>query len=131
KMDILIKEESAELKKKYGDARRSVINEEEATELTNEDLIAHLEVSVTLSQRGYIKRVPANTYRAQRRGGKGIRGMQTREEDAVYRLLVADTHDTLLVFTDRGKVYSLKTYEVPDAARQARGLPIVHLVSMT
>src|SRR5207244_12635303 len=80
KMDVLIKEESAELKKKYGDARRSVINEEEATELTNEDLIAHLEVSVTLSQRGYIKRVPADTYRRQRRGGKGIRGMQTREE---------------------------------------------------
>ncbi len=131
KIDFLIKEDASDLKKKYGDGRRTQISAEEAAELTNEDLIAHQEVAVTLSQRGYIKRVPADTYRRQRRGGKGIRGMQTREEDAVYRLLIADTHDSLLVFTDRGKVYHLKTYEVPDAARQSRGLPIVHVVNMT
>ncbi|MBI2887906.1 MAG: DNA gyrase subunit A [Chloroflexi bacterium] len=130
KIDFLVKEESADLKKKYGGPRRTQISEEEAAELTDADLIAHQEVVVTLSLRGYVKRVPADTYRNQRRGGRGITGMVTREQDAVYRLLVADTHDSLLVFTDRGKVYQLRCYEVPDVSRQARGLPLIHLVNL-
>ena len=130
KIDVLIKEESADLKKKYGDARRSIINAEEFTELTAEDLIPHQEVVITLSQRGYIKRVPADTYRQQHRGGRGILGMQTRERDAVYKLLIVDTHNSLLVFTDRGRVYQLKAYDVPDASRQGRGIPLVHLVTL-
>ena len=76
---------------------------------------------VTLSRRGYIKRLPLDTYRPQRRGGKGVTGMPTREEDAVHRLIVADTHDNLLFFTDRGRVFQLTAHEMPDASRQAKG----------
>ena len=130
KIDFLIKEESADLKKKYGNSRRSVINAEEATELTAEDLVPHQEVVVTLSQRGYIKRVPSETYRRQHRGGLGIQAMTMREKDAPYRLLVADTHDDLLVFTDKGKVYRLRCWDVPEGTRQSRGVPLVHLVSL-
>ena len=131
KIDALIKEDNADLKKKYGDARRTQISEQEAAAFTEEDLIPHQEVVVSLSQRGYIKRVAADTYRQQRRGGRGILGMVTREQDAVYRLVVTDTHSGLLVFTNRGKVYQVKCYDVPDASRQGRGLPIVHLLNLT
>ncbi len=131
KIDFLIKEDFAELKKKYGGQRRSIISDQEAAVLTDEDLIPHQEVAVTQSVRGYAKRVPADTYRRQHRGGRGILGMQTRERDALYRLCVADTHDDLLVFTDKGKVYRIKTYEVPDASRQGRGVPWVQLISIS
>ena len=130
KIDFLIKEEAGDLAKKYGNPRRSQISDEEATDLTAEDLIPHQEVVVTQSQRGYVKRVPADTYRQQRRGGRGIVGMVTRERDAVHRLCIADTHDNLLIFTDRGKVYQLRCHEIPDASRQGRGLPWVQLVNL-
>src|SRR5579884_1499413 len=98
----LIKADLAELKEKYGDARRSDIREAEAGEFKDEDLIPNEEVVVTLTEKGYIKRLPSSTYRAQRRGGRGITGMTTREDDTVRHLLITHTHDSLLFFTDRG-----------------------------
>jgi DNA gyrase subunit A len=130
KIDYLIKEDAQEIKKKYGDPRRTRIIDQELEELTEEDLVPHQEVVVTLSSRGYIKRLPLDTYRLQRRGGRGITGMTTREADAVYRLLVADTHDSLLFFTGRGCVFQLRAYDMPDAKRQAKGDALVNLIDM-
>jgi DNA gyrase subunit A len=130
KIDYLIKEDAEDVKKKYGDPRRTRIIDQELEELTDEDLVPHQEVVVTLSSRGYIKRMPLDTYRLQRRGGRGITGMTTREADAVYRLLVADTHDSLLFFTGRGCVFRLRAYDLPDAKRQAKGEALVNLIDM-
>jgi DNA gyrase subunit A len=130
KIDFLIREETLEVKKKYGDERRTQVVDQEVEDFSEEDLIAHQEVVVTLTGRGYIKRVPLETYRVQRRGGRGVTGMGVREADAIRRLLVADTHDNLLFFTDRGRVFQLKAHEVPDASRQARGLPLVNLIEI-
>jgi DNA gyrase subunit A len=130
KIDILIKDETVELKTKYGDERRTQIVAQEAEQFSQEDLIAHQEVVITISQRGYIKRLPLETYRPQRRGGRGITGMVTREADAVHRLVVADTHDSLLFFTDRGRVFQLRAFDVPDASRQAKGLPLINLIDV-
>jgi DNA gyrase subunit A len=130
KIEGVVREEVVELRDKYGDERRTEINDQEARDFTKAELVPHQEVAVTLSQRGYIKRVPASTYRIQRRGGRGIRGMITREADAVKHLLVCDTHDTLFFFTNRGRVAPLKCYELPaDASRTARGLPLVNYIS--
>mgnify|MGYP003694633177 CR=1 FL=1 len=95
--------------------------------MTDEDLIADEDVVVTISGRGYIKRQPVATYRRQHRGGKGIIGHVTREEDAVEHLLVANTHDWALFFTNRGRVFSAKVHAIPDASRQAKGIPIINL----
>ena len=130
KIDFLIVDDANELKRKYGDDRRTQIIASEVEQLNEEDFIAHQEVVVTLSNRGYIKRLPLETYRLQHRGGRGIRGMQTREEDEVRRLIVSDTHDSLLFFTDRGRVFHLRAYEVPDASRQARGIPLINLIEI-
>ncbi|MBI2760877.1 MAG: DNA gyrase subunit A [Chloroflexi bacterium] len=130
KVDALIKEETAELKKKHGDARRTQIIDQELENFSDEDLIPHEGAVVTLSNRGYIKRVPLETYRKQKRGGRGITGMVTREEDAVRRLIVADTHSNLLFFTDRGRVFPLKVFEVPDASRTAKGIPLINVVDI-
>jgi DNA gyrase subunit A len=130
KMDFLIKDETLELKTTYGDERRTQIVAQEAEQFSQEDLIAHQEVVITISQRGYIKRLPLETYRPQRRGGRGITGMVTREADAVHRLVVADTHDSLLFFTDRGRVFQLRAFDVPDASRQAKGLPLINLIDV-
>jgi DNA gyrase subunit A len=126
----LIKEDLQELKAKYGDARRSDIEDDEIVEFKDEDLIPNEEVVVTLTEKGYIKRLPSNTYRAQRRGGKGITGMATREDDAVRHLLVAHCHDSLLFFTDRGRVFQLKVYELPDVSRTAKGEHIINLIAI-
>ena len=130
KVDALIKEEAQDLKKKHGDPRRTQIVEQELANFSEEDLIPHEDAVVTLSARGYIKRVPLETYRRQRRGGRGVTGMVTREEDAVRRLVVADTHDQLLFFTDRGRVFPLRVHEVPDAARTAKGIPLINVVDI-
>jgi DNA gyrase subunit A len=130
KIDYLIKEDAQETKKKFGDPRRTRIIDQELEELTEEDLVPHQEVVVTLSSRGYAKRIPLDTYRLQRRGGRGITGMTTREADAVYRLLVADTHDSLVFFTGRGCVFQLRAYDLPDAKRQAKGEALVNLIDM-
>ncbi|MCK9487340.1 MAG: DNA gyrase subunit A [Dehalococcoidia bacterium] len=130
KIDALIKEDCADLKEKYGDERRTQVFDQEVGDISEEDLVAHANVVVTISDRGYMKRVPLDAYRLQQRGGRGVTGQAIREEDAVRHLIVADTHDSLLLFTAEGKVYSLKSYEVPEASRQARGIPVVNLVSM-
>ncbi|MCB0790006.1 MAG: DNA gyrase subunit A, partial [Flavobacteriales bacterium] len=130
KIDALIKEDGADLKEKYGDERRTQVFDSAVDDIAEEDLVAHANVVVTLSDRGYMKRVPLDAYRLQRRGGRGITGQTVREEDAIRHLIVADTHSSLLLFTDSGKVFSLKAYEVPEASRQARGIPVPNLVSM-
>ena len=123
----IIRDELTELKKKYAGERRTRVVDDSSREMTDEDLIADEDVVVTISRRGYIKRQPVATYRRQGRGGKGIIGMVTREEDAVDSLLVANTHDWALFFTNRGRVFSAKVHNVPDASRQAKGIPIINL----
>jgi len=128
----LINQEVGELKAKFGDERRTEISEEEITEFREEDLIPHQRVVVTLSKRGFVKRVPSRSYRSQHRGGKGIIGMVTREADAVRLLVVADTHDNLFFFTNRGRVFHLKCYEIAaDSTRVAKGTALVNLFSIT
>ncbi len=128
RIDMLVKEEATELKTKYGDARRTEINDQELREISDEELIPHQRVSVTVSNRGFIKRVPSRAYKLQHRGGKGIIGMVTREADAVRMMVAADTHDSLLLFTNRGKAFSVKCYEVPaDSTRTAKGTSVVNL----
>ena len=122
-----IKDELAELKRKYGDERKTRIEADSNRELTAEDLIAAEDVVVTLSQRSYIKRQQIGTFRSQRRGGKGKLAMITREEDAVRHLLVANTHDNILFFTNRGRVFITKVHTLPEASRQAKGIPIINL----
>jgi DNA gyrase subunit A len=131
KIDFLIKDEVGELKSKYGDARRTEISDEEIRDFSDEELIPKQPMVVTLSNRGYIKRVATDVYRQQHRGGRGIIGMETKEADTVRQLLVASTHHNLLVFTDRGRVFQLKCYDIPrESSRTARGMPIINLVSM-
>ncbi|HEY8684247.1 MAG TPA: DNA gyrase subunit A [Chloroflexota bacterium] len=130
KMDALIKNELKELRDKYGDERRTKIVADELGEFSEEDLVPDEEVVVTMTQKSYIKRIPSATYKPQRRGGKGIIGMVTRDADAVERLFVTNTHDNILFFTNRGRVFQLKVYEVPDASRQGKGTPVVNLVQL-
>jgi DNA gyrase subunit A len=128
---LLIKKEISELKSQYADPRRTEISGEEVVEFREEDLIPHQNVVVTLSNRGFVKRVAAKSYRSQHRGGKGIIGMVTREADAVRLLAVADTHDNLLFFTNRGRVFHLKCYEIPaGSSRVAKGIALVNLFSI-
>ncbi len=126
----IIKTDLEELKAKYGDARRSDLGEAEASDFRDEDLITNEEVVVTLTEKGYTKRLPSNTYRAQRRGGRGITGMATREDDAVRQLIVANSHDSLLFFTDRGRVFQLRVFELPDTSRTAKGEHIINLINI-
>ncbi len=123
----IIKDELAELKRKYAGERRTRVVDDSNRELTDEDLIADEDVVITISRRGYIKRQPVASYRRQHRGGKGIIGHVTREEDAVEHLLVANTHDWALFFTNRGRVFSAKVHAIPDASRQAKGMAIINL----
>ncbi len=126
----VIKDELIVIRDKYGDDRRTQITETfEDVEI--EDLIHKEDVIITMSHQGYIKRLPVTTYKPQKRGGRGVNGMTTKEEDFVERMIVTTTHDTLLVFTNNGKVYSLKAYEVPEAQRQARGTSIVNIVQLS
>jgi len=125
----VIKDELIEIRDKFGDPRRSEITQD-FSELEIEDLIAAEDVVVTMSNQGYIKRLPINAYKAQRRGGKGVTGMATREEDFVEHLFITNTHDTILFFTNTGKVYSLKGYEIPEAQRHARGTAVVNLIEL-
>jgi DNA gyrase subunit A len=122
-----IKDELAELKRKYGDERKTRIQSDANRELTAEDLVASEDVVVTLSERSYIKRQQIGTFRSQHRGGKGKLAMITREEDAVRHLLVANTHDNILFFTNRGRVFITKVHTLPEASRQAKGIPIINL----
>ena len=125
----IIKEELLEIKDKYGDDRLTKIVAAEG-EFVAEDLIKEEQTVVALTHFGYIKRMPIDTYRSQRRGGKGITGIATREEDFVKQIFTASTHDTILFFSNKGKLYKLKGYEVPEAGRTAKGTAIVNLLSL-
>ncbi len=125
---LLIRDEVTNLKSKYGDDRRTEISLQGEVEFNEEDLIPHQRVVVTLSNRGFVKRVPSNLYTIQHRGGKGITGMPTRENDAVRLLVTADTHDSLLFFTNTGRVFRIKCYEIPaGSSRTAKGLAVINL----
>ena len=131
KMLAVVKQETAKLKEDFGDARRTAISNEGPTDFTQEELIPHQEMVVTLSQRGYIKCIPTTTYRLQHRGGKGVRGQTTREGDALRHIMVTDNHDLLLFFTNMGRVYKTKVYELPpDTSRATRGMPLVQVLQL-
>ncbi len=130
KIDFLIKDDLQELRDDYGNGRRTEIVEGDPESFREEDLVAHEESVITLSRRNYVKRTKLEEFRTQRRGGQGSRGAQVRDEDAVMKLVVGDTHDNLLFFTDRGKVYHLRAYDIPDSKKQARGTFITNLIEM-
>ena len=125
----IIKEELLEIKDKFGDERKTKIVAAEG-EIDVEDLIKEEQTVVALTHFGYIKRMPIDTYKSQRRGGKGITGISTREEDFVKQIFTASTHDTILFFTNKGKLYHLRGYEIPEAGRTAKGTAIVNLLSL-
>ncbi len=126
----VIREEISLIKQKYGDARRTEIVQDSG-EIDFEDLIDEETSVITMSFMDYIKRLPLNTYRSQNRGGRGILGMGTRDEDVAKNLIVASTHDNILFFTSLGKAYSIKTYEIPESGRAAKGIAIVNLLNLS
>ena len=131
KISAEVKTETRKVKKDFGDARRTVIHADEVEEQTAEQFITHQDVVVTLSQRGYIKRVPCDTYKSQHRGGKGVEGMKTREDDVLMDMVVVDTHDTLLFFTNRGRVYTIRVFQIAaDTTRTSRGTLLVNLIAL-
>ena len=125
----VIKEEMALIRDKFSDDRRTELTHMEG-EIDIEDLIQADDMVVTMSHLGYVKRLPKSTYRAQHRGGKGVTGMATRDEDFVERMIVVNTHDEIMFFTNRGRVYNLKCYQIPEAGRTARGMAIVNLLQV-
>lgn len=125
----IIKEELLEIKQKFADPRRTVISDEEVV-LEEEDLIPEKEVVITITHQGYIKRTPLDVYRSQRRGGRGVTAIGTKEEDFVRHLFITSTHHYFLFFSNRGKVYRLKVHEIPEAARQAKGTALVNLLPL-
>lgn len=125
----IIKEETLEIKKKYGDKRRTQIQAAEA-DFNIEDLIQEEEVAVTMSHAGYIKRIPLDTYKSQHRGGRGITAMNTKEEDFVESLFITSSHSYLLFFTSRGRLYWIRAYEIPEGARTSKGKAIVNLLQL-
>lgn len=125
----VIKDELAEIKAKYSDERRTKI-EKVVNEIDIEDLIQEEDVVITLTKTGYIKRISADTYSAQRRGGKGIQAMTTKEDDFVEHVMITSTHSDVLFFTNKGRVYKLRAYEIPDAGRQAKGTNVINLIAI-
>ena len=126
----IVKEELLEVKEKFGDKRRSVIIEGQVDQIENEDLIEKEQIIITLSHNQYIKRLAASTYKSQGRGGRGVNGMTTNDEDNVAYMLSCSTHDHILFFTDKGKVYTLKGYEINQMSRQSKGIPIINLLEI-
>ncbi|MEN8171604.1 MAG: DNA gyrase subunit A [Chloroflexota bacterium] len=126
----LIKDDLQEISDKFGDQRRTLIAHDAESDLSDEDLIADEAVLISITDRGYVKRVAAKTYRAQRRGGRGVKGHATREEDTVLMMIPARTLDTVLFFSNKGKVYSERAYQIPDAGRTAGGISIVNILSI-
>ena len=126
----IIKKEMIEIRDKYGDERRTIIDVTSIDYIEDESLIPVEDIIVTLTNKGYVKRIPTDTYRLQNKGGVGVKGMTTNEEDFVQNLITLTTHDYVLFFTNKGKVYRVKGYEIPEYSRQAKGLPIVNLLSI-
>ncbi|WP_017725789.1 DNA gyrase subunit A [Halalkalibacterium ligniniphilum] len=125
----IIREELLEIKEKYNDERRTVLSASE-DQFEDEDLIPRQNVVITITHNGYIKRLPISTYRSQKRGGKGIQGMGTNDNDFVQHLFTTNSHHTILFFTNKGKVYRLKGYEIPELGRTAKGIPIINLLQI-
>jgi len=130
KILLVAKNELLEIKEKYGDARRTKIVKNKIGEFSEEDLVANEPTIVTITQTGYIKRQLPSTFKTQRRGGKGVSGITTKEEDVVSHLIRCQTHDSLMFFTNRGRVFQLKTYEVPESSRVAKGQAIINLIDI-
>ncbi len=126
----LVREELTEIKEKFGDDRRTEIQLGGIDQLEDEDLIPEEQIVITLSHNNYIKRLPASTYRAQNRGGRGVQGMNTLDDDFVSQLVTTSTHNQVLFFTNKGRVYKLKGYEVPELSRQSKGIPIVNVIEL-
>ena len=126
----IIKDELTKMQERYGDHRRTIITRD-LSDLTTEDLIAEEDMVITISKSGYIKRLNANIYRQQKRGGRGVTAMTTKQEDFVEQLFITTTHHYLMVFTQKGRVYRLKVHEIPEAGRQAKGTAIVNLLSLS
>jgi DNA gyrase subunit A len=126
----IIRDELLEIKERFNDERRTEIVVGSVEEIDDEDLIPRENIVVTLTHKGYIKRLPVSTYKSQRRGGRGIQGMNTNEDDFVEHLLITSTHNTILFFTNKGKVYRAKGYEIPEFGRTAKGIPIVNLLEI-
>lgn len=126
----IIREELLEIKERFNDERRTEIIAASVNQIEDEDLIPQESIAITLTHNGYIKRLPISTYRSQKRGGRGVQGMGTNEDDFVEHLLTTSTHDTILFFTNKGKVYKKKGYEIPEYGRTAKGIPIVNLLEI-
>ncbi len=126
----VIKDELAKLKEKYGDNRKTRVYKSKVGELSDEQLIANEETIITMTETGYIKRVPRSTFKLQERGGKGVIGMTTKEEDAIDKLVSAQTHDNMLFFTEKGKVYQVRVWDIPEASRQSKGQAVVNLINI-
>ncbi|WP_436860658.1 DNA gyrase subunit A [Mammaliicoccus lentus] len=126
----IIREEIIEIKEKYGDERRTEITAAGLDQIEDEDLIPEEQIVISLSHNNYIKRLPVSTYRSQNRGGRGVQGMNTIEDDFVSQLVTLSTHDNVLFFTNKGRVYKLKGYEIPEMSRQSKGLPIVNALEI-
>jgi DNA gyrase subunit A len=126
----IIRDELTEIKERFNDERRTEIVIGGIEEFDDEDLIPRENIVITLTHKGYIKRLPVSTYKSQKRGGRGVQGMHTSEDDFVEHLLITSTHDTVLFFTNKGKVYRAKGYEIPEFGRTARGIPIINLLEL-
>ncbi len=126
----VVKQELAKLKEKYGDDRRTRVFKSKVGEFSEEQLIANEDVIITMSESGYIKRLPRGTFKMQERGGKGVIGMTTKEEDTIDKILSAQTHDNMLFFTDRGRVYQVRVWDIPETSRQAKGQAVVNLINI-
>lgn len=126
----LVRDELIDVRERYGDERKTEIQMGGLDNIEDEDLIPEEQIVITLSHNNYIKRLPVSTYRAQHRGGRGVQGMQTLEEDFVSQLVTLSTHDHVLFFTNKGRVYKLKGYEVPELSRQSKGIPVVNAIEL-
>jgi DNA gyrase subunit A len=126
----VVKDELTKLKEKYGDDRKTRVFKSKVGEFSEEQLIANEDVIITMSESGYIKRLPRGTFKMQERGGKGVIGMTTKEEDTIDKILTAQTHDNMLFFTDRGRVYQVRVWDIPETSRQAKGQAVVNLINI-
>lgn len=126
----VIKTELLELKTKYGDLRRTKVYRQSLKEFSQEDLVSQERCLITLTKTGYIKRLPVNTYRSQRRGGKGVTGMTTKQTDEIAHFLTGETHDTVLLFTNKGRVFSIRAWEIPEGGRTSKGQAIINLANI-
>ncbi|MEK7592259.1 MAG: DNA gyrase subunit A [Patescibacteria group bacterium] len=126
----VVKDELQKLKEKYGDARRTRVIKSKIGEFTDEQLIPNEDVIITMSQTGYIKRLPKSTFKMQERGGKGVIGMATKDEDSIDMIISAETHDNMLFITDKGRVYQVRVWDIPEASRQSKGQAVINLINV-